>query len=197
VTPGREAVFVTDGFTGHGNASRWAVRTTGDPARLTSAVRAELTRMDPLIPMAELQPMSAFVDKAMAQTRFSLVLIAIFGGIAAVLAAVGLYGVLSTLVRQRTAEIGVRMAFGAPSQSIFRLMIGYGLRLSAVGVAIGVLAAIGLTQFMRKMLVEVKPNDPVTFVVMAALFVAIAGVACWVPARRAAGVDPGIALREE
>ncbi len=104
---GREAIFYNDAYIGSGAASRWAIRTDGDPMQLAATVRAEIARIDPLIAVAEIQPMQAFVDKAMAQTRFALVLIAIFAGIAVLLAAVGLYGVLSTVVRQRTAEIGV------------------------------------------------------------------------------------------
>ena len=129
--PGREAIFTTDGFFGFGAANRWAVRTTGDPTRLTRRGSRAVAQVDPMVPLGELKPMSAYVDRAMAPTRFSLVLIGVFGAVAAMLAAVGLYGVLSTTVRQRTAEIGVRMAFGAPSESIFRLMIGQGLALSA------------------------------------------------------------------
>ena len=107
------------------------MRTNGDPARLMSEVRRVVADVDPLVAIGDLKPMSDYVDRAMAPTRFSLVLIGIFGAVAAILAAIGLYGVLSTAVRQRTAEIGVRMAFGAPSESIFRLMIGEGLVLSA------------------------------------------------------------------
>jgi len=117
--------------------------------------------------------------------------------IAAILAAVGLYGVLSTMVRQRTAEIGVRVALGAPPASIFSLIVGQGLRLSAVGVAVGLLAAYSLTSIMTSMLVGVKPTDPITFVAMVLLFLSIAAVSSWVPARRAAALDPTRALRDE
>jgi putative ABC transport system permease protein len=113
-----------------------------------------------------------------------------------VLAAVGLYGVLATHVRQRTAEIGIRMTFGAPRAGIFRLIIGEGLALSGGGVAIGLLAAWGLTRVMASLLVGVAPTDPLTFVAIAALFLGVAAVASWLPARRAAGLDPMVALRE-
>ena len=198
-TPGREGAFVVDGTTGFGAASRWAVRTNGDPTRLIPAARAALAQVNGLVPMGEVKPMSDYVDRAMAPTRFSLVLIAIFGVVAAVLAAVGLYGVLSTTVRQRTAEIGVRMAFGATNESIFRLMIGQGLMLSAVGIGVGVAAALALTGVMEKasMLISIKPNDPITYAAIAVLFVLIASLASWVPARRAASLDPNAALREE
>jgi putative ABC transport system permease protein len=198
-TPGREGAFVVDGMPGFGAATRWAVRTNGDPTRLIPAARAALAQVDAQVPMGEVTPMSAYVDRAMAPTRFSLVLIAIFGAVAAVLAAVGLYGVLSTTVRQRTAEIGVRMAFGATNESIFRLMIGQGLALSAVGIGVGIAAALALTGVMERanMLISIKPNDPLTYVAIAVLFVVIASLASWVPARRAASLDPNAALREE
>jgi putative ABC transport system permease protein len=117
--------------------------------------------------------------------------------IAALLAAVGLYGVLSTVVRQRTAEIGVRVALGAAPGSIFSLIVGQGLRLSAAGVAVGLLAAYSLTSVMTSMLVGVKPTDPLTFVAMVLLFLSIAAVSSWLPARRAATLDPTRALRDE
>jgi putative ABC transport system permease protein len=194
---GREAIYFTDGFFGHGAAGRWAVRTTGDPSRIAASARAAIRELDPRLPVAEVQPMSVLVDRAMAPTRFALVLIGIFAAIAAVLACVGLYGVLSTVVRQRTAEIGVRMAFGARSGSIFRLVIGEGLRLSVLGILLGIAAAWALTRVMSSMLVGVGATDPGTFAAIAALFLAIAVVACWLPARRAASLEPTIALREE
>ena len=144
-----------------------------------------------------MQPMNAFVGRAQAQTRFALILIAVFAGIAALLAAVGLYGVLASAVRQRTAEIGVRMALGAPPLRIFGLVVGQGLALSAIGIAIGIVAAIGLTRAMTSMLVGVRPTDPLTYLAMAGLFFAVSAIASWIPAMRAAGLDPTNALREE
>jgi len=105
--------------------------------------------------------------------------------------------VLSTVVRQRTAEIGVRMAFGANTSSIFQLVIGHGLRLSAIGTALGAVGALALTRGMKTMLVGVRPTDPLTFVAIGVLFMAVAAVSSWIPARRAAGLDPNVALREE
>ena len=198
-TPGREAAFLPEGMFGFGAANRWAVRTNGDATRLMPEVRRALADVDPLIPIGELKPMSDYVDRAMAPTRFSLVLIAVFAVVAAILAAVGLYGVLSTTVRQRTAEIGVRMAFGATGDSIFRLMIGRGLILSGIGIVAGLATALALTGVMQKadMLVSIKPTDPITYAAIAILFVIIASLACFVPARRAAALDPNVALREE
>ena len=145
----------------------------------------------------QLQPMDTLVVQAQAQTRFSLLLIGVFSTIAALLAGVGLYGVLATSVRQRTAEIGVRMALGAAPSRIFRLMVGKGLYLSVIGIAIGLLAAFGLTRILASMLVEVKPTDPVTFVSVAVLFLLIAVMASWLPALRASRLDPTTALRQE
>jgi putative ABC transport system permease protein len=137
------------------------------------------------------------VDHAQASTRFSLLLIGVFAAIAALLAGVGLYGVLSTVVRQRTAEIGVRMTLGAGPGQIFRLIVGQGLRLTAAGIAAGLLAAFALTRGMITMLVGVKPTDPATFATMAAAFLLIAALASWLPAWRAASLDPTVALRDE
>ena len=195
--PGREQIYYADGFFSHGAAAFWAVRTAGDPAKYATAVRAEIAKLDPRATIAQMQPMDVLVDDAQAGTRFSLLLIAVFGAIAAALAGVGLYGVLSTVVRQRTAEIGVRMALGAAPVSIFQLVVGHGLRLSAAGVAVGLVAAFALTRVMISMLVGVKPTDPLTFAAMAVLFLAIATLSCWIPARRAAALDPTSALREE
>ncbi|HEY7184120.1 MAG TPA: FtsX-like permease family protein, partial [Blastocatellia bacterium] len=199
--PGREQLYVTDGYRGHGVAGFWAVRVSGDPsqnvAQYAAAVRAEVAKFNPNILITDMQPMDAMVERAQAGTRFSLILIGVFAVIAALLACVGLYGVLSTVVRQRTAEIGVRMALGATPGSVFKLVVGHGMLLSAIGVAIGLAAAFGLTRAMTSMLVGVKATDPVTFVATSALFLIIAAVASWLPARRASWIDPAIALREE
>ena len=195
--PGREQVYFTNGFNRNRLATYWGVRTKGDPSQYAAVIRDEVAKSRPNLLVAEMQPMEALVKRAQAGTRFSLMLIAIFAVIAALLASVGLYGVLSNVVRQRTAEIGVRMILGATPQSIFKLVVGHGLRLSAIGVAAGMVAAFGLTRAMTSMLVGVKAIDPVTFTAMAVLFMIIAAVASGLPARRAARLDPNIALREE
>jgi putative ABC transport system permease protein len=151
----------------------------------------------PRVAVIEIQPMLAFVGRAQAQTRFALVLIGIFAGIALVLAAVGLYSVLSTTVRQRQAEIGVRMAFGAEHGSIFRMMVLQGLKLSAAGLGCGVGAALILTNVIQSLLVGVEPTDPATFGAMGVGSLFIAAVACGVPALRAARLDPMVALRDD
>ena len=197
VEPGREQLYVTDGYVNNQAASWWALRTDGDPAALSGTVREVVRGMGKETFINQLRPMDALVVQAQGQTRFSLLLIGVFSTIAALLAGVGLYGVLATSVRQRTAEIGVRMALGAAPSRIFRLMVGKGLYLSAIGIAIGLLASFAFTRVLASMLVEVKPTDPVTFISVAVLFLIIAFMASWLPALRAAGLDPTTALRQE
>jgi putative ABC transport system permease protein len=194
---GREALFAAEGHATHGAASRWLVRTGGDPEALADSVRAAVAAVNPRVGVIDIQPMLSFVGRAQAQTKFALVLIAVFAGIALVLAAVGLYSVLSTAVRQRTAEIGVRMAFGAEHGRIFRMMVAQGIVLSAAGIVVGAAAASLLTDVIRTLLVGVEPTDPATFAGMALGFLVIAAVACGVPALRAARLDPMVALRDE
>jgi putative ABC transport system permease protein len=196
-TPGREQLYTTDGYVNHGRVNRWAVRVNGDPAQFAAVVRGAVAQHDSHMVLMEIEPMDTLVERAQAATRFQLLLIGVFAGIAAILAGVGLYGVLATLVRQRTAEIGVRMALGAAPASVFQLIVGHGLRLSAAGILAGLAAAAILTRVMSSMLIGVKPTDPVTYVIMAVVFFAIATLASWLPARRAAALDPTIALRGE
>jgi putative ABC transport system permease protein len=195
--PGRETVYFSDGFWGIGVSRYWMVRVAGDPSKFAATVRAEVAKVDRNMVISKMQPMEALVDRDQAGTRLSLLLIGIFAAIAVLLASVGLYGVLATVVRQRTAEIGVRMALGAPPASIFKLVVGHGLRLTAVGLAMGLLAALALTRLMTTMLVGIKATDPVTFAAMTLLFFLVAAVASWAPAARAAGLDANAALREE
>jgi predicted permease len=194
---GREGLFLPDGAVGFGVANRWAVRTSGDPSAIAGSVRATVAAVNPRVGVIDVQPMIAFVGRAQAQTKFALVLIGVFAGIALILAAVGLYSVLSTTVRQRQAEIGVRMAFGAEHGRIFRMMVAQGLKLSAAGLVCGVAAALILTSVIQSLLVGVEPTDPATFVAMIVGFLLIAAVASGVPALRAARLDPMVALRDE
>ncbi|HET6851157.1 MAG TPA: FtsX-like permease family protein, partial [Pyrinomonadaceae bacterium] len=197
IDPGREQIYVTDGYVNHGAASFWALRTDGDPSALAGSVREVVRKLGKETFINQMQPMDSLVTKAQAQTRFSLLLIGVFSTIAALLAGVGLYGVLATSVRQRTAEIGVRMALGAAPSRIFRLMVGKGLYLSVIGIGIGLVVAFAFTRILASMLVEVKPTDPVTFASVAVLFMVIAFLASWLPALRAARLDPTTALRQE
>lgn len=195
--PGREQVYFTDAFTGSGRIDTWAIRTGNDPTGYGNAVRSAIRELDPHLLVTEMQPAEFLLYKAQGGTRFSLLLIGVFAGIAGVLAGVGLYGVLATTVRQRTSEIGVRMALGAEPGRIFQLVVGEGFRLSAIGIVIGLIAAFGLTRLMNAMLVGVKATDPATFGAMAIVFLVIGAAASWLPARRAAALDPTSALREE
>jgi predicted permease len=193
---GTGSMFFPEGRAGPGAAGRWIVRTSGDPSAVVPLIRRELAALDPTIAMAQVESLQEMVDMATASTRFALVLIGVFAVVAVALAAIGLYGVLAGIVRQKTSEIGVRMAFGAPTNAIFREFIGRGLRLAVVGVGVGLAGAVGLTRWMSSLLVGVSPTDPLTYVTIAGLFVGIAAFACWVPARRAARLNPIVALRQ-
>jgi len=195
--PGREQVFFADAFIGSGAARAWALRTRSDAAGYENQVRAAVKAINQQFLVTQMEPAEAVVSRAQAGTRFSLLLITVFEVIAGRLAGIGLYGVLSTSVRQRTCEIGVRMALGAARGSIFKLVVRQGLGLSAVGIGVGLIAALLLTRAMLAMLVGIKPTDPATFVAITLLFFVIAALAPWLPARRAAGLDPTTALREE
>ena len=194
---GAEQMYFTEGYMGFGFCSTWILKTTQDPMQVAPLVRGEIRKFDPRLAVDNLHPMRFFVERAEEQTRFVLVLIGIFAAMAVLLAAVGLYGVLASTVRTRTAEIGLRMALGAPPAQIFGAVIRQGLALSAAGVVLGVAGAFLLTRAIASVLVGVTPGDPVTFAGVVLLFFAIAVAACWLPARRAAGLDPTVALREE
>jgi putative ABC transport system permease protein len=195
--PGREQVYFADAFLGSGTIAQWAIRSANDSAAYGAETRVAIKRLDPKLLVAQMQPVDNLVHNAQSETRFTLLLIAVFAVIAALVAGVGLYGVLSTAVRQRTAEIGLRMALGAGPARIFQLVVGQGLRLSMIGIFVGLIFAFLLTRFMTAFLVGVKATDPATFVAMAVVFFVIAALASWLPARRAAGLDPTVALREE
>jgi putative ABC transport system permease protein len=196
-TDGPDCMFFTDGLMGFGAASRWAVRTTGSAPLLAGPIRQAIAAVAPAAAIAEVQPMTDFVDRSMAPTRFAVTLIGAFGGVAVLLAAIGLYGVLSTVVRQRTGEIGMRMVFGAERGSIFALVIVEGARLTAVGVGMGIVVSLGVTRLMTALLVNVKPTDPATFAGTTVLFFVVALLACGLPARRASRLDPVAALRSD
>jgi putative ABC transport system permease protein len=195
---GREAVFLPDAYFQFGAADRWALRTTAaDPMSLAPQVRQIVTELSPRAYVMEMLPMSFYVDRAQAPTRFVLALISAFGVVAIVLAVVGLYGVLASHVRQRTGEIGVRLAFGAGQSSVFRMLVGSGVTLGAIGIAVGLAMAFFLTGLMREVLVDVRPTDPITFASMALLFLAVTVVASGIPAYRASRLEPTRALRDE
>jgi putative ABC transport system permease protein len=137
------------------------------------------------------------VDRTTSQRRFNLLLLGIFAGLALVLACVGLYGLISFTTAQRTHEIGIRMALGAEGRDVLKLIIGQGVELALIGVATGLAVAFGLTRLMGSLLFDVSATDPLTFALIALLLIAIALLACYIPARRALKVDPLVALRYE
>jgi putative ABC transport system permease protein len=141
--------------------------------------------------------MDALQVEAQATTRLALLLIGVFALVAALLSALGIYGVLSTAVRQRTAEIGVRMALGATRGGILNLVVGQGLRLGGIGILLGSVVALGLTRWIASLLVEIRATDPMTFTGITVTFFLIVAMASWLPARQAASIDPIRALRNQ
>jgi putative ABC transport system permease protein len=174
-----------------------AIRGAGDPERLTRAVRAAVRSLDPALPLSQVRTMDDRLAAAVGPRRFSMLLLAVFAGIALLLAAVGIYGVISFDVTRRTQEMGVRMALGAERGSVVRLVLRQGLRPALVGVAVGVAGALALTRLLRSQLYGVAATDPVTFAVVIGLLLGIAALATLLPARRATRVDPMVALRSE
>ncbi|HEY2013606.1 MAG TPA: FtsX-like permease family protein [Bryobacteraceae bacterium] len=174
-----------------------AVRTAGEPSKLVSAVRQELRTVDKDLPIAGFSTMDEILDREVFDRRLQMLLLAIFAAVAVLLASMGIYGVLAYLVAQRTQEIGVRMALGARPLDVLFTVAGQGVALSAAGVAIGVAGAFAVTRVLSKLLFGVAATDPATFVAVAALLLAVAALASYLPARRAMQVDPILALREE
>src|SRR3989441_1079219 len=173
------------------------VRTAGKPASLVSAVTGAVREVDREQAGGDVGTMEEILGNSFSQRRFTMLLLAAFAGLALLLAAIGIYGVLSYAVRRRVQEIGIRVALGAQQADVLRLVVGQGLRLTLAGLAIGVVIALGLTRLLTGMLFSVKPTDPLTFVAVAALLCSIALLACYLPARRATRVDPVVALRYE
>jgi len=173
------------------------VRTGIEPEVLVSTVRRELRDVDVDVATAGVRPMNQLLSAAVAARRFNMELIAVFAATALLLAAAGLYAVIAYLVSQRTREIGIRLALGATPRHILRLMMGQGMRLTLIGVAIGFVGAIAVTRLMRSLLFGVAPTDLMTFIVSAIVLIVVALLACFIPARRATKVDPLVALRYE
>lgn len=194
----QETVYFTARWAGDPGAVDWIVRTSGvDAAGLAPAVRAAVAEMDAHVVVANLKTMRQVVWEVMAPTRFALALIGIFALIALGLAGIGVYGVLAYVVRERRAEIGMRMVLGAPRHAILGLVVRQGLAPTVLGIALGLMGAFWLTRFMASLLVHVRPFDPLTFAAMAVLFGLIGAVASVVPALRAGRVHPMEALRDE
>ena len=176
---------------------RVAVRGEGSPAALLSGVRAAVHAVDPDLPLANVATLSQVVDESVAQPRFSMLLLGSFAALALVLACVGMYGAVSYTVVQRTPELGVRLALGAQRRHIFGVVVGEGLRVALAGVAAGLAAAYGAMRLLASFLFGVAATDTATFAAMSAVLLAVAALACYVPARRAARIDPLTAIRAE
>jgi putative ABC transport system permease protein len=173
------------------------VRTSVDPHALAGAVRKEVQSMDGNAPIFSVVTAEEYMGRSVASTRFNMTLLAAFAAVALLLTAVGLYGVISFSVSQSTHEIGIRMALGAQTSDVLKLVMGQGMVLTFVGVVAGLAAAYGLTRLMSSLLFGVGATDFVTFAGVSLLLLVVAGLACYVPARRASKVDPMVALRYE
>jgi putative ABC transport system permease protein len=173
------------------------LRTSADPGTLGDTIRHEVQSVDPGIPVFAVRTMDEVVAKSLADRRFALVILAVFAGVALLLASIGIYGVMAYTFSQRTHEIGVRVALGAQRSDILRMALGEGMLLVAIGLGAGLIGATIVTRFLRSMLFSVTPTDPATFGAIAALLAAVALFACFIPARRATQVDPLVALRED
>ena len=173
------------------------VRTSGDPALFTAAIHREVKALNRGLPAPKVQTMKERLSEVVAQPRFQTLLLGLFGLLTLVLVSAGIYGVVSYSVSQRTHELGVRMALGAQSRDILRLVITQGMKLALVGLALGVASSLALTRVLKTLLFEVSPTDPLAFSLAALLLAAIVALACLIPARRATKVDPMIALRHE
>jgi ABC-type antimicrobial peptide transport system permease subunit len=167
------------------------------PKEMTTAIRRILDEIDPTVPIGAVQTMDEVVARSMIRTTFAMLLLGIAAGVALLLGAVGLYGVIAYVVGQREQEIGVRVALGAAGGQVARLIVGQSLRLALAGVGAGLVAALAVTRVLRALLFEVSPTDPVTLGAVVVVLVAVALLASWLPARRAARVDPMVALRAE
>ena len=172
-------------------------RTTVDPVSLTSAVRGQIAAINKDQPVFNVRTMREIVSQSVAQRRFSMTLLTVFALVALALASIGIYGIMSYAVTQRTREIGLRMTLGAQRKDVLALVIGKGMKLVAIGVLLGVIASAALTRTMKNLLFGVSATDPGTFVGIALLLGLVALLACWIPARRATKVDPMVALRYE
>jgi putative ABC transport system permease protein len=168
-----------------------------EPAALTSSIRSAIASIDKEQPIFGIATMQQLVNNSVSTRRITLILLGVFGALALLLGAIGIYGVLAYSVAQRTHEIGIRMALGARGGDVLRMVLSQGAKIAGAGVVIGVIASFGLTRLMTKLLFSVSPADPATFAAVAIVLVLVALLASYIPARRTLRVDPMIALRHE
>jgi putative ABC transport system permease protein len=173
------------------------VRTTSEPATFAPRVKKALAEVLPDRPVSQIETMQNIVHASTGSGRVPMILLSAFAFLALVLAAVGIYGVVAYSVSQRTHEIGIRMALGAQKKDVMSLMLGEGMRFVLIGAGVGILGALALTRLMAGFLFDVRPTDPTTLAIVSLVLAGVALVACYVPARRAANVDPNLALRHE
>ena len=178
-------------------AMQYAIRTKADPDSIAGSVREAVHSVDPDLPVANFATLTTLVDTSLTADRFAMLLLGAFGMLALILSAIGMYGVISYSVMQRTPEIGIRIALGARRTQILVMVLGQGCRLACAGIAIGLIAALTTTRLMTRFLYGVQPTDPTTFAAVSLLLMAVALLACYMPARKAMKVDPMIALRYE
>jgi predicted permease len=174
-----------------------AVRAAGDPEELITAVKSQVWSVDKNLPVYEVRTMEQILGEDTSQRRFESFVMTVFAGLALALASIGLFGVLASLVSQRTQEIGIRMALGAQSKDVLRMVVGEGVRLVLLGVVIGIAAGIALSKYLASLFFGVSPADPATYLEVALLMIAIALIACLLPALRAIRLKPMVALRYE
>ena len=174
-----------------------AIHTSSDPRSLAGVVQRQVQALDPDQPVYRIRTMGELMSESMARRRLSMVLLAIFACVALALAAVGIYGIMSYAVAQRAHEVGIRMALGAKSADVMRMVLGQSLGLTLVGIFIGLLGSLALTNFLSSLLFNVKATDPTTFLLVSLILAVVALVASFVPAYRATNVDPVNALRQE
>jgi len=174
-----------------------ALRTSGDPGNTANSVIAIVREQDPALAVADVHTMKEIVSESVAERRLTMMMLAVFAAAALLLAAVGIYGVIAYSVSQRTQEIGIRMALGARQADVLRMVVGQAMILAVAGIAIGAAGGVLLTRLMRGLLFDVEPGDPLTFAAVAAVLAAVAAAASYLPGRRAAGVDPVVALRAD
>src|SRR5207237_1862080 len=172
-------------------------KTEGDPRASIAAVQNEVKSLDKDLPTYNIKTLDEYVAASVAQPRFNTLLLAMFAGLALILTAIGLYGVMSYSVTQRTHEIGIRMALGARQPDVLKMVVRQGMTLTVVGIGAGLIGAYFLTRLMSSLLFSVSATDPITFTAIPVVIAGVAVGACFVPARRATKVDPMIALRSE